>query len=392
MMKLPESDNAGLYVHIPFCVRKCPYCDFCSVIDLSLKQRFLKALIAEMEAVSNEGLCFDTLYIGGGTPSVYDHKDIGRIHDAVRQNFNLLPDSEITLEANPGTISVEQLEGYLNAGINRLNIGVQSFQQNHLDFLGRIHSAEEAREALSQAQKAGFVNFGIDLIYGLPQQFAADWLEDLEQAVEHAPIHLSCYMLTYEEGTPLHGDVKNRRVQPLTDKRVRALFETTIQFLEDNDYLQYEISNFARQGIETTDHVSRHNLKYWTRAPYIGLGPSAHSFIKSRRYWNISSVEGYHEAIESERSPIADSEVLTVEQKMIEAIYLGLRMTRGIDLIDFREEFGINFSQTFNDIIADLAQKNYMKVDANKAFLTRQGRVFLDSITSMFVVHDVFDI
>jgi oxygen-independent coproporphyrinogen-3 oxidase len=384
-MKLPDSDNAGLYVHIPFCVKKCPYCDFYSVTDLSLKQRFLKALIEEMEAVSNEGLCFDTLYIGGGTPSVYDHKDIRRLLAAIPQNFNFSPQPEITFEANPGTVSLEKLEGYLKAGINRLNIGVQSFHQSHLNFLGRVHSADEARQALIQAKQAGFSNIGIDLIYGLPQQTRADWLEDLKQAVEYAPIHLSCYMLTYEEKTPLHSDVKNKRVQPLTDERVRALFETTIQFLEDNGYFQYEISNFAMQGIETADHVSRHNLKYWTRAPYIGLGPSAHSFIKVRRYWNMSSVEGYLKAIESGQSPIADSEVLSAEQKMIEAIYLGLRMTRGIELAGFRKEFGIDFIRVFKDVIAEMVKRNYLQVDSAAVALTRKGRAFLDSIAARFI-------
>jgi oxygen-independent coproporphyrinogen-3 oxidase len=172
---------------------------------------------------------------------------------------------------------------------------------------------------------------------------------------------------------------------------VRELFETTIQFLEDNGYLQYEISNFARQGVGTADHVSRHNLKYWNRAPYIGLGPSAHSYMQSRRYWNMSSVEGYLEAIESGRLPLANSEELTTEQKMIEAIYLGLRMTCGIDLTGFHEEFGFDFTRVFKDNITDMEKKNYMQVDTGRVALTRKGRAFLDSIAARFVETELPD-
>jgi oxygen-independent coproporphyrinogen-3 oxidase len=195
-------------------------------------------------------------------------------------------------------------------------------------------------------------------------------------------------MLTYEKGTPLHDDLKSGRVQELPGDQGRALFDTTIEFLEDNGFYQYEISNFARLAMGPASTISRHNLKYWTRAPYIGLGPSAHSFINSRRSWNVSNLDAYLTAIESGQTPIADKEVLTREQEMIEAIYLGLRMTQGIDLVWFKQKFGIDFSQTFKDSVSDLTKRNYLKVDASYAALTRQGRAFLDGITSMLVVHD----
>ena len=387
-MSLPKSNNAGLYVHIPFCVKKCPYCDFYSQTDLSLKPRFLTYLMAEMEMVAAEGPSFDTLYIGGGTPSTYDHDEIGQIIEAARRYFDFLPDSEVTLEVNPGTITIEQLKGYRAAGINRLNIGVQSFHQRHLDFLGRIHSPAEARKAIADAYGADFKNIGLDLIYGLPDQSRADWLADLKQAVADNPTHLACYILTYEKGTPLHGDLESGRIQALQDDQVRILFETTIEFLEDNGYVQYEISNFARQARHPASHISRHNLKYWTRAPYVGLGPSAHSFSKSRRSWNVSNLSRYMAAIESGQAPMADKEVLTREQEMIEAIYLGLRMTPGIDLIRFRQKFGIDFSQAFKDVLADLVEKKVMKVDASYAALTKQGQAFLDSVASMLAAQD----
>jgi oxygen-independent coproporphyrinogen-3 oxidase len=384
-MNLPYSQNAGLYLHIPFCVRKCPYCDFYSVTDLALRPRFLKALIAEMEMVSRGGLCFDTLYIGGGTPSVYESDEIDRIITHAFQSFKIRADSEITIEVNPGTLTPEQLTGFRKAGINRLNIGVQSFQQANLDFLGRIHSNDEAGQALSFAHKAGFDKVGIDLIYGLPGQSKQDWLLDLGQAVDYQPAHLSCYMLTCENGTPMNADLKLGRFQPLSEDGVRMLFESTIEFLEDNGYFQYEISNFAMLEADGEANVSKHNLKYWTLAPYMGLGPAAHSYIESQRYWNVSSLDQYIKNIESGGLPVADQELLTLEQQRIEAIYLGLRMTRGIDLAFFKKKFGVDFLETFKEATSALEKDNYLQVTKSHCALTRQGRAFLDSITSMFV-------
>jgi len=390
-MKSLNSQNAGLYIHIPFCVRKCPYCDFYSVTDLALKPRFLNALLREMELVSTEGLRFDTLYIGGGTPSVYEYNDIGQIVAAIFLNFDFRPDAEISIEVNPGTGSIEQLKGYREAGLNRINIGVQSFNQENLDFLGRIHTANAARNAITGAHQAGFKNVGLDLIYGLPDQSKPDWLEDLKQAVEYNPTHLSCYMLTYEKGTSHHSSLKAGRIKPLADENLRVLFETTIDFLEDHGYFQYEISNFVRIGKDGEPQVSKHNLKYWTVVPYIGLGPSAHSFIEPQRHWNVSNIDEYILAIESGRLPVANREVLSEEQQMIEAIYLGLRMTAGIDLVGFKAKFGIDFVETFNEIISDLERQNHIEVIKNRCALTRRGRVFLDSITSMFVTRDLSD-
>ena len=227
------------------------------------------------------------------------------------------------------------------------------------------------------------------MIYGLPDQSKPDWLADLEQAVDCDPSHLSCYMLTYEKGTPLHNSLKGGQVQPLADDNLRTLFETTIEYLEDHKYLQYEIPNFARIGNDGKPNVSRHNLKYWTRIPYMGLGPSAHSFIEPQRYWNESGVSSYIAAIESGRLPVAEKEVLSEEQQMIEAIYLGLRMTAGIDLVGFKAKYGIDFMKTFKGVISDLEERNYIEVKNSRCALTRRGRAFLDSITTMFVTRDV---
>jgi oxygen-independent coproporphyrinogen-3 oxidase len=390
-MNLPNSQNAGIYIHIPFCVRKCPYCDFYSVTDLALKPRFLNALIAEMELVSTGGLCFDTLYIGGGTPSVYGSDEIHQIVRAACRKFDFSTDPEITIEVNPGTVSIEHLRGYIEAGIDRINIGVQSFHQKNLDFLGRIHSAGEARSAIAGAQNAGFNNIGLDLIYGLPGQSDSDWRDDLKQAVDYGPSHMSCYMLSYEKGTPLYAGLKDGRVQPLPEDEVRVLFETTIDYLEDHIYFQYEISNFALIGKDGKPRVSRHNLKYWTLAPYMGLGPSAHSYVESQRSWNVSAVDGYIEAIESGKSAVSEREVLSREQQMIEAIYLGLRMTDGIDMGSFKEKFGIDFIEAHKEIVFDLKARGYLNLERRTCALTRRGRAFLDSITSMLVSHDMCD-
>ena len=384
-MNLPYSQNAGLYIHIPFCVRKCPYCDFYSVTDLALKPRFLKALVAEMDLVSTEGLSFDTVYVGGGTPSVCESDEIDRIITHAFESFEILPDAEITIEVNPGTVNPEQLKGLRKAGINRLNIGVQSFQHANLDFLGRIHSGDEARQSLDFTRKAGFDKVGIDLIYGLPEQSEQDWRLDLQQVVDYQPVHLSCYMLTFENGTPLNDDLKRGRFQPLSEERVRVLFETTIEFLEEKGYFQYEISNFAMKAEDRGPNASKHNLKYWTGVPYLGLGPSAHSYIDSRRHWNVASVDQYMRAIESGDLPVADQELLTLEQQRIEAIYLGLRMTRGIDLASFKKKFGVDFIEAFKEKTTDLQKDNYLEVTKSHCALTRKGRAFLDSITARFI-------
>lgn len=384
---------AGLYIHIPFCARKCPYCDFYSVTDLSLKPKFLGALLREMQLVSAEGLSFDTLYIGGGTPSIYQSNEIGQIVISAFQNFDFLPNPEATIEVNPGTVSMEQLQGYRQAGINRINIGVQSFYQKNLDFLGRIHTAKEAHRVIENAQRAGFKNIGFDLIYGLPDQSQKEWLRDLKTAIGYGPAHLACYMLAYEKGTPLQKSLKQGRFQQLAEDKVRALFDTTIEFLEDHGYFQYEISNFARTEKAGTEkdgqtNVSRHNLKYWTFAPYIGLGPSAHSFIEPQRHWNVSSVEQYNATVKSGRLPVAGEEVLSREQQMIEAIYLGLRMTRGIDLAGFKKKFRIDFIDEFKELTSDLKKRNFIAVTKDHCTLTRQARAFLDSISAMFVRSD----
>jgi oxygen-independent coproporphyrinogen-3 oxidase len=373
----------GIYIHIPFCVRKCPYCDFYSITDLSLKSRFLQALNREMEIVELDTFVFDTLYIGGGTPSVLNPDAIEQIIKAVFGHFDFLPDAEVTIEVNPGTVSFEQFRDYFKAGVNRLNIGVQSFQEGNLNFLGRIHSVEDAYLAYGWVRQAGFDNIGMDLIYGLPEQTKANWRFDLEHAVQMRPDHLSCYMLTCEPDTPLHQDLKRDRFQLLSETKVRDLFDLTLDYLESHGYVQYEISNFARLTDTTfPSPVSRHNIKYWSLTPYVGFGPSAHSFIEPQRYWNFSDIKKYIREIEAGRLPIEEKEVLSTQQLMMEAIYLGLRTINGIDLAEFNQRFKVDFLQTFESTINDLEKNGLLRIARGHCALTRKGLSLLDSITS----------
>ena len=382
---------AGLYVHIPFCINKCPYCDFYSITDLSLKSEFVGALMHEMQLTRNNALRFDTLYMGGGTPSLLDAKNISLIIENAHQSYEILANAEITLEVNPGTITTEQLEAYRQSGVNRINIGVQSFDQANLHFLGRIHTSTDANLAVKWTREAGFENIGLDLIYGLPEQTIESWILDLRHAVEAEPQHLSCYMLTCEPGTPLDNNRQEGRFHPLSERRVKELFETTLSFLSAHGYVQYEISNFAlassdRFGTQNSEHnQSRHNQKYWSFVPYIGLGPSAHSFLEPHRCWNHPSVKKYIHKLESGRLPLEGKETLSLEQLMIEAVYLGLRQTKGISVDAFDKKFGVSFKAMFGEITTGLEEKGLIKYSQNRCALTPRGMLLLDSISSMFI-------
>jgi oxygen-independent coproporphyrinogen-3 oxidase len=382
--------DAGLYIHIPFCVKKCPYCDFYSITDGSLHPAFMDALISEMRMTRAPNLTFDTLYMGGGTPSVLDAKTIAKIIETACQSYKILPHAEITLEVNPGTVSLKQFEEYRCSGVNRVNIGVQSFDPVNLQFLGRIHSGRDAHAALTWAQQAGFENLGLDLIYGIPNQTKKTWLMDLKLAVESKPQHLSCYILSFEPGTPLYRDRQEGRLKPLAESQACELFETTLEFLSDHGYIQYEISNFARESMNSSglktdgDNRSRHNMKYWKFVPYIGLGPSAHSFLEPKRYWNYADVKKYIQDLNAGRLPRAGVERLSMEQLMIEAIYLGLRQTTGILIDVFDKKFGVTFKTMFKSTMDVLEAKGLIELSQSRCALTFRGMLYLDSIAAMF--------
>jgi oxygen-independent coproporphyrinogen-3 oxidase len=372
--------KGGIYIHIPFCVQKCIYCDFYSTTDLSLTRNFLSALKTEIRIRRAAFQEFNTIYIGGGTPSVMPPEQIEELFEKLYKNFSVVPDAEITMEVNPGTVDLPALKRYRKVGINRLSIGVQSFSEKNLRFLGRIHSSSDAIKTVRKARNADFSNISLDLIYGLPGQTLKSWEKDLAKALEFAPEHLSCYMLTYEPHTPLTSALNEKHFSPLGEKETGELFMATPSFLARNGYLQYEISNYSLRGI----FPSMHNQKYWSFHPYTGLGPSAHSFSGNIRSWNHRSVTRYIEDLKKEQLPVENKEVLNREQKMIEAIYLGLRQTDGIDLKNFHENFHQRFEKIFEDVVALLKNKKYLEMDQGRCFLSPQGMLFLDSIAGMF--------
>lgn len=378
--------RAGLYIHVPFCVKKCPYCDFYSVTDLSKIETYLHGLKKEMDIAKAPGVPFDTIYIGGGTPSLLEPHELLRILEQAHRRFAFAQDVEVTIEVNPGTVSLGSLKAFSGHVVNRVNIGIQSFDDERLQLLGRLHSACEAREAIRLVRKAGVDSLGIDLMYGLPGQSPQDWLNDLREATSHEPEHLSCYMLTYEKGTLFYDWRKAGRVRPLDEGKVRRLFEETVGFLRDEGYEQYEISNFSRGEA----FRSRHNQKYWSHAPYIGLGPSAHSFIEPKRWWNYGDLSNYIQALQRGAPSIRGSEELNQGQLMLESVFLGLRTSHGIEMARFKSRYGVGFMDHFSPVFEGLKARNllnFLSFSANRCALTVEGMIFADTIAAMFAEH-----
>ena len=372
--------HAGLYIHVPFCVRKCPYCDFYSVTELQKLDAFLAALMQEMDLVTPPGALFDTIYMGGGTPSVLKGVQVLKILEGAHRRFAFTQDVEVTMEVNPDTVSFDTLTAFLNYGVNRVNIGIQSFDDRRLRFLGRLHSARKARGAIRLARKAGVENLGLDLMYGLPYQSRKDWLSDLAEATCYEPEHLSCYMLTYEAGTLLDKWRKAGRFWPSSEDTVRDLFEVTIDFLGERGYEQYEISNFSRGNALR----SRHNQKYWSHSPYVGLGPSAHSFLGPTRWWNHRSLSDYLRALGDGALPVEDREQLNPGQLMLESVFLGLRTADGIDMWGFKRRYDVDFLDHFGALLERLEAQDLLSVSGDRCTLTMEGMMVADAITGMF--------
>ena len=369
----------GLYIHIPFCIKKCAYCGFYSVTDLTLIPDFLAALRREMSLNKDFSRDFDTVYIGGGTPSVLAAADLERLIGDIRTAFAITPDAEITLEANPGDITAGLLATLRRAGVNRLNIGCQSFDDDTLAFLGRRHQARQALETIRMARDAGFDNLGIDLIYGLPSppgDAFAIWLATLRTTLSFHPEHLSCYQLTVEADTPL-ADLCGKREIALPDHDLQArYFFRTAEILEEAGYQHYEVSNFA---LGDRFH-SRHNSKYWNHTPYLGLGPAAHSFDGRQRRWNHRSVAAYLKDLAAGKPPVADSELLSDEQLRLEALFLGFRTRRGIHLEDFKRRYGQDLLAEKVEIMRKLTEDSLVEIRDGFLMPTRAGMAVADSL------------
>lgn len=376
-----SAQPAGLYIHIPFCRSKCLYCDFASVTDFSLQPDFLEALLIEIRLTAAAMPAVDSVYIGGGTPSTLPTQSLRRIMSAVQAAYTLLPEPEVTLEVNPGTVSAGQLKAYRDMGVNRLQIGVQSFQAKNLAVLGRIHTAEQAADAISAARQAGFDNLGVDLMYALPQQDLRMWEKDLRQAAALDLEHLSCYTLTFENGTRLEKDRRAGRIQPPAETLVADMMMMAAGQLADAGYQRYEVSNFARSA----DLRSRHNQKYWSLAPYRGLGPSAHSWASPERCWNKKDLTAYIDDLRSGRLPVDGREQLDRVQMITEAVYLGLRTADGIDSGRFDERFEVSAERLFGDLVRRFESEGLMRCAGGQFALTDRGMLLLDSIAAELV-------
>jgi oxygen-independent coproporphyrinogen-3 oxidase len=365
----------GLYIHVPFCIRKCAYCGFYSVTDRSRIPAFRSALRREMDLFRGWAASFDTLYLGGGTPSVLPADDLAGLIADLRTAFTIAGDAEITVEANPGDVTPDFLAAIRRAGVNRLNIGVQSFDNSILALLGRRHDRAQAVAAVTAARGAGMDNIGIDLIYGIPGQRMDPWLATLHEAVSLNPDHLSCYQLTLEEGTPLEERCRRGEIALPGDSLQADFFLNTAGFLEENGYIHYEVSNFARPGLE-----SRHNRKYWKHIPYLGLGPAAHSFSGRERRWNRRSLDAYIGDLESGREPVESSEILSDEQLRLESLFLGFRTQRGVCLEGYKDRYGRDLLADKRDMIERLSREGLVEIRDGFLRPTRAGMAVADSL------------
>ncbi|MBI5376119.1 MAG: radical SAM family heme chaperone HemW [Candidatus Schekmanbacteria bacterium] len=401
--------NLDIYIHVPFCLSKCIYCDFYSV-PLSIRKNGLLWKIAEesrkltkkyAEAVKKELNLYkdngflterkiDAVYFGGGTPSIMTPSDIEEILSAVRRNAYLADDAEITIETNPATAGLEELSGFRKAGVNRISIGCQSFVEEELQILGRRHSISDAGRIIKDARAAGFENLSLDLIFGVPGSNSGRWNESLSKAIEFHPEHISCYGMTVEEGTQLSGMINDGSLTLPGDEEQREMYLEAAVIFKSAGLNQYEISNFARQ-----DYECRNNLNYWNGGEYLGLGASAHScavkkslsgiLMSRKRRWNIEDVDEYMNRCEKGLFPEAGGEEVTGEKLAGEAVMLGLRMTEGIDIENFKKQYGVELLSKWGKEIGCLQDAGLLAVNDGRMLLTIEGVLLSNEVFSEFM-------
>lgn len=369
-----KRENPGLYIHVPFCRTKCPYCDFYSITSPSLIPAWREGLHREMVLYQGRFGRFDSLYLGGGTPTLLNSRELTTLTNHLFRYFIFSTDTEITIEANPEDLTPEKIALFRDLGINRLSVGAQSFDEKELRYLKRRHTARQTERALELIRSFGFSNLGIDLLYGFAGQTEDGWVKTMRRALEFRPEHLSCYQMTLEEETPFGKMRAEGRIRSLGEKKGRAFFLLTSRFLEEHGYIHYEISNFARGE----KFYSRHNQKYWQHAPYLGLGPSAHSFQDGVRWWNYRSVHRYCQALADGEIPVEGSEALSAEQLRLESLYLGFRTRRGVDLQVFQN------SPRSHEVLADLQKSELVKILNDRVLPNRKGFVVADRLPLLF--------
>ncbi len=371
----------ALYIHIPFCDHKCIYCDFYSITNYTNESNYLTAILKEINYYGNlysKERKVISVFFGGGTPSFMTPDYIGVILNEIRKKFSFNDNIEITLETNPGTVDKEKLKQFRDVGINRLSVGIQSFIEEELKFLTRIHDAETARRTIKEAQIAGFKNINLDLIFNLPKQSKENWLYNLEEAMKLPITHISAYSLILEKGTILNKMVLDGKVELQDEDYDAELYEITIKFLEEKGYKQYEVSNFALPGFQCV-----HNNAYWRSKDYIGFGTSAHSYVDNNRWWNYSSLNLYIDAINKKGIGSAGSELISREQQLEEFIMLSLRSS-GINLTELENRFGGEWIKKNNILINQLVNKNYLTKSTDLIKLTPTGYAICDEILKNF--------
>lgn len=370
----------SLYIHIPFCVKKCIYCDFNSIKNKQdLVDEYLESIEKEFQSI-NEKYTFRTVFIGGGTPTVLNEAQLKRLLNIISKYIDRTELIEYTIEVNPGTLNDEKIFILKNSHVNRISIGIQSFNNKYLKFLGRIHSALDAKDVYLNLKKNGFGNINIDLIYGYPGQTPDEWKIDLEKANTLNPEHLSAYCISYEQGTSLNDMINSGTHKKLSEEDELEMYEYTKDFLNHKDYRHYEISNFAKQGKEC-----QHNIVYWENKEYVGIGAGAFSFVNGKRYCNIKGVKEYISAVKSGKDLISFSEKLPQEKHASEIMIMALRMTSGISRNEFFNRSGFDLVELFGKQLNVLVQSGHINFDDERIRLTRKGLSVADSVMMEFV-------
>ena len=373
---------AGLYVHIPFCSSRCSYCDFATGLYQSeLADRYVRGLIDEIQASRYNGENVDTIYFGGGTPSLLAPAQLERILATLYDNFKIASAPEITLEINPGSATPDKLRAFRSLGVNRASFGAQTFDDAELAKLGRSHNSADALRTFADLRDAGFGNVSFDLIAGLPGQTLAGWQRNIKQALDLAPEHLSFYLLEVHHGTPLAEHIR-RGIQPQPDEDLAGvMYEWMLEQAAAAGYEHYEISNLCRPGFH-----SRHNVKYWTAAPYYGFGCSSHSYDGDTRRWsNHRDVLQYVELVESGASPVVEEQQLSQTDVRAEAVFLGMRMMQGVDLRRYRESFGVDLRDEHAEDLDRFCKAGLVELDGDLIRLTRTVALLSNEVFAAFV-------
>lgn len=373
----------GLYLHVPFCARVCPYCDFAvRTGDAARRRRFTEALIREIGLHDTTALRFDTVYFGGGTPSQLEPEHLARVLEALRAQLALEPGTRIYLEANPEDVTEARIVDWRRLGVTTLSLGVQALDDAALSFLGRAHDVDGARRAVDLALGAGFETVSVDLIYGLPGQTLEALPHELDRALALGVDHLSCYQLTVHEGTRFGLLARRRELVELGEDDKGELFRLVHRYLGERGMPGYEASQFAK----TPEHHSRHNQKYWSHTPYLGLGPSAHSFEGNRRWWNLRRTDPYEAAVAAGRLPVEESETLEPAALALEALLTGLRTYAGVDLGRIRERFGVDLQPGNRALLERLTGERLVALEGERVVPTLDGLAVADGLAREFEI------